>query len=240
MKRWNRRIVTWTLALVLGLTLTACGGGISTKEASLYMQGLMDSTYLGVYDPEYLELVDATENEVEQNRLDGLKTEYQANIAPAFKIGDESISEETRQAILDMLEEVYTHSKYQVKQAAKAEKDAFTVEIVVQPLTFFYDVYEEDFTQEAVDEFNAGFPELTDQGVLDAMSEEEHDAFWQRYEEGWAQMFLDLCRQRLDSGEIDYGDETSIIVQFKPDASDGLYTIPDTDFKNLDALILQY
>jgi hypothetical protein len=39
----------------LGLTLTACGGGISTKEASLYMQGLMDSTYLGVYDPEYLD-----------------------------------------------------------------------------------------------------------------------------------------------------------------------------------------
>jgi hypothetical protein len=139
-----------------------------------------------------------------------------------------------------MLEEVYTHSKYKVKQAAKAEKGCLYGRNSRTAADLFLTRIEEDFTQEAVDEFNAGFPELTDQGVLDAMSEEEHDAFWQRYEEGWAQMFLDLCRQRLDSGEIDYGDETSIIVQFKPDASDGLYTIPDTDFKNLDALILQY
>ena len=238
MKHLNTRVAA--LALVLGFILTACSGGISTKEASLYIQGLMDSTYLGVYDPDYLKLVNATESELEQDHLDGLETEYRVNIIPIFEIEDEIIRDETRQSILDMLEEVYTHAKYQVKQAAQAGEEAFTIEVAVQPLTFFYDVYQEDFTQEAVDEFNAEFPELFDEDALAAMSEEEYHTLCQQYEEEWAQMFLNLCQQRLDAGDMNYGEETSIVVQFRPDASDGLYTIPDTDFQNLDALILQY
>ena len=240
MKYWKKRIATLGLALALGVILTSCGGGASAQKAGLYIRGLMDSTYLGVYDPEYLKLVNATEREAEQDHLDGLKAEYEMNVAPVFEIRDECISDGTRQDILDMLEEVYTYSRYQVKQAVKAGDSAYNVEVAVQPLTFFFNVLEEDFTQEVVDEFNSGFPELADEAALDGMTEEEYREFWQRYEESWAQMFLSLCRQRLDSGKLNYGDETSIVVQFKPDASDGLYTIPDTDFKNLDGLILQY
>ena len=60
MKRMKRSIAL-CLVLVMALTLTACGGGVTAKDATALVQGNLDEIYLGKFDPEYLKLVDITE-----------------------------------------------------------------------------------------------------------------------------------------------------------------------------------
>ena len=66
-------------ALSCSLLLTACGGGgVSAFDATKYIQGLLDKTYLGEFD-EYMNVVDITENECEDDYISGLESEAEDN-----------------------------------------------------------------------------------------------------------------------------------------------------------------
>ena len=240
MKTRIKSLTALVAALALILSLSACGGDNGTKNAKVYIQGLMDETYLGVFNKDYLDLVDATENEAEEDYLGGLEAEYYNRFVPNFSIDDSYVTEETRDAAIDLLADVYKNAKYTVKDPTKSGEN-YAVEVEVEPVAVFYDVYEEDMNEEFYDTFNADFPEFDD-GTLDAMDQgsAEYEAFWTRYENAWLEAVIGLSRARLDAGNVTYQDADSIIVQFKPDPADGLYTITDTDFQNLDKLILAY
>ena len=60
------------LAAALALSLAACGGsGVNTEVATQYVQGILDRNYLGQYDADFLELIDCSEKEAEEDYLDG-------------------------------------------------------------------------------------------------------------------------------------------------------------------------
>lgn len=230
MKKW----LTGLIAVTLSLSLTACGGGgLTAFDATNYMQGLLDETYLGVYDPDYLTSVDIDEEQAEETYQKSLAVEYEY-FAENFKFSTEDLTEETKQATLDLLAELYKHARYEVKPAARTD-DGFTVEIVVQPVNLIAlvaDQYMEGYSAD----FNAAFSATT-QEQLAAMTEPEYAAFMTEYENTWASGIVALFQSHLD--ELGHLAPQSIIVSFKPD-SEGYYAISDNDFANVDALILAY
>ena len=67
MRKIWKRVTAAALSLTFVLSLSACGGGgLSADDATTYVQGILDENYKGVYDPDFLELIDITENEAEK------------------------------------------------------------------------------------------------------------------------------------------------------------------------------
>ena len=221
-------------ALALALSLTACGGsGLTTQDAADYMQGLLDATYLGQFSEDYLESVDLTEEEARESYEKGLDVAYRY-LAKNFQFNEEYVSEDTRQAATDLLAEIYTHARYRVDTTTKTDK-GFTLELSIQPIDLIPLVVEE-YLPAYLDAVAARYADTTQADVA-AMPAEEADAFWTAYENDWAMGIVELLSAHM--GELDYQEPVSLLVQFTPDA-DGYYTIPDTDFANLDYLILAY
>lgn len=220
-------------AIAMAVSLTACGGGVTSFDATSYMQGLMDETYLGVFSEDYMKSVDITEEEAQETYETGLETEYYY-FSQAFEFDDDYVSDESHQAVIDLLAEIYQHSKYEVKPATKLE-NGFAVEIIVEPIDIIPLIIEE-YMEQFNDDFNDLYSDMT-QEKLDAMSDAEYDDFWTEYENNWVMGIVDLFHEHME--ELGHLSAESIIVQFKKD-SDGYYGISDTDFSNLDALVLAY
>jgi len=60
--KFFHRITALLLAGVMALGLAACSS-VTPEDAETYIQGLLDASYLGQYNQEYLDLADITEEE---------------------------------------------------------------------------------------------------------------------------------------------------------------------------------
>lgn len=85
----------------------------------------------------------------------------------------------------------------------------------------------------AADDFNAQYDDVD----VASMSDDEYDTFYAAYDAAWAQLIIDLTREKLP--ELGYLDSSSLLVQVTED-EDGLWGIPQSDFDNLDWLIIDY
>lgn len=218
---------------LLALSLTGCGGGITTFDATAYIQGLLDETYLGKFSKDYMTMVGIDEEEAEATYRTSLEVEFQY-LADAFEFDQSYLEEEVYEDALDLIGELYQNARYEVKPATKTES-GFAVEVVIQPYDLVAVIYE-DYMNEFSTSFHAKYDEYTPER-LDTMSDAEYEAFFAEYENEWAKGVIQLFRDH--SSEGGYLKAQSIIVQFTPD-TDGLYSIGDNDFSNLDALILAY
>ena len=193
--------------------------------ASGYVQGILDSTYKGVYD-KYMETTDATEEEAEEGFEAGLEVE--ANyLAQYLSFGDYFASDEMdpdlKQEMVDYYRELYSHSQYEVGEAIKTDS-GYNVEVKVQPINILNDAMD-DLTA-YLDDFTA----RADNGEFDAMTDAE---FYKTYGEG----AMEILNSWMD--RFTYGEETAIVVLVYQD-EDGLYTISDNDFTNLDTNMVIY
>ncbi len=228
-----KKLITTLTAGLLALTLTACGGGLTTFDATAYIQGLMDETYLGKFSEEYMKSVNIDLEEAEKTYRNSLEVEFQY-LANAFELDQEYLSEEVYEDALDLLADIYQNARYEVKPATKTEK-GFAVEVVVQPYDIVAVIYEE-YMEDYGKTFNEKYTDYTAEKIQ-AMSDTQYEDFLTEYENDWASGILQLFRDHAAEGG--YLDAESIIIQLAPD-TDGLYTISDNDFSNLDALILAY
>lgn len=229
-----KKMITALTATLLALTLAACGGGgLTTFDATAYIQGLMDETYLGIFDPEYMESVDIDEEEAAETYRNSLEVEY-GYLADNFSFDTDYLTEETYEAALDMIAGLYQNARYEVKPATKTE-NGFAVEVVIQPYDLIA-VIADDHMETYSEGFRAKYDDVT-QADIDAMGDTEAEAFWTEYENDWANGVLDLFKDNASAGS--HLDGESIIVQMVAD-EDGYYSIADNDFANLDALILAY
>ena len=62
----GKRIAVLGAAAVLAAGLAACGG-VTKDDATVYVKGQIDSTYLGQYNEDYLKLMDMTEAEAAED-----------------------------------------------------------------------------------------------------------------------------------------------------------------------------
>ena len=170
MRKIWKRVTAAALSLTFVLSLSACGGGgLSADDATTYVQGILDENYKGVYDPDFLELIDITENEAEETYLSSLETEADF-FASAFLIDD--LTDELKAEVVDMYKQVYAKAKYTVDTATEVDDSTFGVKVTVEPLDVF------DRVAEALwgDTPDARAEALYSQDV-DSMTDEEYAAY---------------------------------------------------------------
>lgn len=240
MKRISKLAVVLAAALTLSLALTACDGiplPGSSFDATTYIKGTLDSTYLGIHDEAYLDLVESTEKECEEYYEQNITAEYEQRFSRYFEIDDEYITDETRDGIKDLLRQVYSNAKYEVEAATKLDGGEYSVKVTFHPISLFADFYEDDYDAFA-DELNARYEDVTTE-MLDAMTDEEYEAFQLKYQEDWASSLLKAMEPKLAS--VAYQDAVTKLIRVYPDENDNnYYTISDEDYMSMDGLILAY
>lgn len=116
--------------------------------------------------------------------------------------------------------------------ATKQDDKTYSVKVTVEPIDIFH-LVADALNGGAADDFNAQYDDVD----VASMSDDEYDAFYAAYDAAWAQLMIDLTREKLP--ELGYLDSSSLLVQVAED-EDGLWGIPQSDFDNLDWLIIDY
>lgn len=227
MKQLLKRIATAGMALALTLSLTSCsllGGSLTTTDATAYIQGLLDETYLGVFSEDYMDMVDISRTEAEETYLNGLEVEAEY-FADFMRISN--LTDEIKDEIMTLYKEIYAKADYTVESASKLDDRTFAIKVRVKPLDIMH------LVSEAMEDYMADFYNAYTDEEVEAMTDEEYDA----YDAEWAKRVIALCYEKLP--EMGYLDETSLVVQLAKDEDD-VWSIPDDDFSNLDYLIIDY
>ena len=199
-------------------------------NAKDYVQGLLDATYLGQFDDTYLALVDLTEEEAEAAYLDGLQAEWE-RFSQYFLLAPDQVSDETADAFLDFLAQLYARARFSADYATASDSGAYLVEVSVQPLCYFPTLLEDLPALRAQFEQTQAVPSAENEPDAAQPISTELD------EEAWAQQVLSLCEDSISL--LEYGEPVTITVRLTADEA-GRYGIGAQDFYNLDALILRY
>ena len=188
-----KRMAAAVVAMVTALALTACAGGF---DASKYVNGVLNNIYLGD-STGYMELVDITADEAKEEYEQGIGVE--ADFFLQY-YGLDSVSDDVYQQIVDMYKQIYSKSKFEVKDAVK-NGDDFNVEVVVSPIDVI--VNSEDAISTAVDDFvaNANPDDYTDDQVLN---------------DDLAKLVIKVINDNMSN--LGYQAEKSIIVKVEKDA----------------------
>lgn len=230
MKEYGKRGAAFLLALVLGVSLTACQKetgdtkGFTEHDAEIYVDGLMKENYMGEADEAYLELVGTHEEDVEALYENALAQDAEY----FFYMHDiDHPTDELREEVQEMYREIYKYTKYEIVSAAKQEDGSFSVKLNVFPIDIAQTVSE--MKNSATEEFYEKYP----QSDINAMGDEEYEEL----EEEWTQLIMELYRNAMK--EIGNMTEKSISILVEQN-SEGLYTINNDDFARLDELIIDY
>lgn len=226
----RRAVLAFVLFAALVVQLAGCtgGGNVNQFTVEVYIQGQLDTYYKGQVSSDYQELMDVTPDEVRSNYEEGLEVEF-LYMAQWFEIETDVISEEIYDRGVALMEKVYSHSSYTVKEPVKNNDGNYMIEVEVQPVDVFAQVYDGD----ALVDFVNGFWETYADVDLSAMSDAEYLA----YENAWAEGILTLCEQA--EANAGYLEAESVVLQVKQD-DDGMYSLSQSDFDTIDGMILAY
>lgn len=229
------------LAIVLALCLLLCAGCSTTMaqinqyNAVLFVQGVLDETYTGAPDRNYLQLLDLTAEDAEETYRNNLKSEFSQRLAVRFEIDEAFLKNDLRTSYLELLETVYAKASYTVAQATALDHGRYCVEVSIVPVTFFQAAYADGYAKLRAD-FEKKNPLPDDEKKEDMTSAQIRKAE-ENFARKWAQEVYDYLYARLDA--VTTGPAVTKLVLVTPDRS-GVYTLSPTDFQDLDDLILQY
>jgi len=214
----------------MALGLCACGGEkekatFGEEEARTYVEGLMKASYLGQSDPGYLELVDGTEDDVEQIFHNNLHLESQFfQWLWEIEFPDDDFEEKVE----DLFKDIYSHIQWQVTAVEKGEEDAFSVTLEIRPLNIINLVFDA-LTSGGMNEFLEKYP----YEVQMAMDDEEYQAM----DKEFAQLILDVYQKQMPY--IGYTETKTVTVQLVKD-EDGYYYMKDEDLTKINDLVIDY
>ena len=227
MKTVVHRVTAWLLACTLALGLAACFFN-DTAATETYTQGLLDASYLGQYNQEYLDLADITE---EESRTE----DYEWNTAAEAEILREYLAIQSTDAAVqqsvDLVKEIYSHSRYSVTGASKLEDGSYAVTVSIQPMDILIRYQNQTDVNEIWMTVLAEHG-VMDQAALDAMSDEEYMAL----EDIYAAAVLDGIQALVP--EMGYGPEQSVVLQLQLEGD--TYTLVGTDWQHLDSMMIDY
>lgn len=238
MKKTCKTLAALALMLTMSLSLVACdavsgdlgdllGGKI---DATGYMKGQLDEIYLGVFDPDYLDMVEATEAEAQETYEGGMESEVESF---NYYFGVEYPTEEHNARMVELYKQVYAKADYTVVDSAKLEDGSHTVKITVRPLDII------QLMNAAFVDFSESFEAKFADVDTDAMTEEEFNDWYENtYDLGYQNGLADLFESLIPT--MGYMEEKSISVQIEKDPTDGYYALNEDDFANLDLLIIDY
>ncbi len=235
MKKMMSRALTAVLAAALLILLSGCSLLSGEGRVTDLVQGNLDHIYLGEYDESYLALVDLSEEEAETEYQAGLR--YEAEYF-AYYFGilteDESfddLSPALQQEIINLYDEIYSHSSYTVEPAVRQRDGSYTVKVRIHPIDIMVqaiELYENDGYAPLLDYFS-------ENSEIDwtTITEEEYWADTNRYGE----LVVDMVRSLLP--ELGYGEEKSQVIQVE-ETEDGYLQINGDDFAIFDEYVITY
>ncbi|MCI8687131.1 MAG: hypothetical protein HFF57_02300 [Lawsonibacter sp.] len=216
-----KRLAAGAVAACLLVTLTACGGGITEKDAEVYVKGHLDAAYLGTHTKEYIDLVeDMTEDDIDEMHQNNITWEAEILLEDFFQV--EYPTDEMTQRAKELIEKIYSKSKYTVGTGSKTKDGDFVVEVTVSPIEVLNLITDEDL-----------FDALEQSGYAEAVTDEEVEAADAVY----GMLALDLLEQALP--QLTYGEDQIIMLQLKPD-DDGYYTLVETGIQKVDEVMIDY
>lgn len=230
MRKWRRTLAAVMAAAVLA-ALSGCQS--TTKDATIYVKGELDATYLGTYDKDYIDVVkDMTEADAKEKYENNV--EWEAEILVDYLM-NALLVESPTDAVYDRAEEVvakiYSNAKYTVADAEKLKSGDIAVEVTISPIEVIPNLTA-DFAEEA------WYSVLEDNGItteeqMSALSDEEYETL----DEQFALALLD----ELDSlaGKVEYGEDQVVMLQMKKD-SDGYYSLVESGWQKLDEIMIDY
>ena len=216
------------LAALLCFSLAACGGSgdLTATEATTYVQGLLDRTFLGQFNEDYMDLVGTSKETMEEYYRDGLVTEAERFIY-YYDLVD--VDDDLKQEIVDFYEQLYKSSKYEVAPAAKLSTGGFACEVTVYSIDLAGAM--DDPTEEL---YNSIFGQYTNEEIQ-AMSDEDYAQLEVQWREGVVDLAYDALPNITNSETATY-----ITVQVKLDEEDDMWSLVDTDFDAVDSAIIAY
>lgn len=220
-KKLLKRMVAGTLSLCLLGALTACGGGLTEKDAETYIKGHLDAYYLGTYAQEYIELVeDMTEDDAKEMHRDNVEWEAEYLLQEFMEV--DYPTDEMAQRAEELIEEVYSKAQYKVGSGSKTKDGDFVVEVAVSPIEVMSLLTEDDFSSA-----------LEESGFNAAETEEAAAAADAVY----GMLMLDKLEELMP--QLTYGEDQIIMLQLKAD-EDGYYTLVDSGMQKLDEVMIDY
>jgi len=227
---WKRTLAAAAAAALL-TALTGCQS--TTKDATIFVKGELDATYLGTYDQAYIDVVeDMTEADAKQKYEDN--AEWEAEYLVDYLMDSYMVqvpSDEVYDRAEEVVKKIYSNAKYTVADAEKLKSGDIAVEVTVSPIEVI-PLLTTDFAQDAWDsilEENG----ITSQEEMDAVSDEDYAAMDERF----AMTLLDEL-ERL-AGQAEYGEDQVIMLQMKKD-DDGYYSLVEAGIQKLDEVIIDY
>lgn len=238
------RAVSTALGLEVGwdsetstVVLSSIPFTITGEEAQALVQGNLDELYLGKYDESYLDLVDITADEAEAGHLQNILGEseyfslYWGIVMPENGESFDTMDTTVKNEIIDLITEIYTHSKYTVGTPVEQADGSYTVDVTVSPIdvvTRAVEVYESG-TYAPLNDFNAKY----DGEALANMTDAEYAAYSVEY----ANMIIDLVQAQMDN--VGYLADQTITLTVSKDAN-GAFGADDEGWQNIDTIIIDY
>lgn len=239
MKNTPKRIAVFILILCAALTLSACGIlelALNREFVTNLVRGNIDAVYQGKYDPEYLDMVDITEKEAEQDYIYGLEIEaeffanYWGIVDAAYGESYADLNENMKNDIIELYREIYSHSKYEVQNAVAQRDGSYTVKVLVEPI---------DIMEQAFDLYNSNeYAPLNDfwakyeHADFNSTSDEDYIAYVHEYGEIIVQMIRDLLPN------LGYKEQKSLVIQVGE--VEGSFGVNQDDFMNFDNYVIYY
>lgn len=217
-----KKLALAPLLLALALLLTACGVGGAV--ASRLVQGNLDAIYFGEPGEDYLELVNATPEDIEETYQQGMEVEAQTF---AYYYSVDYLPDDLLAEIADMYKQIYQSAKYEVGTASELSDGSYAVPVTVYPLNILELVNERG--AEYTEAYNAQFTD----GQIASMTEEEY----MEYDAGWARTIVQCCLDCIP--DMDYMEPESLVIQVAQD-SDGYWRMNEDDFAAFDAVVIYY
>ncbi len=225
MRGWKRALAAAGAAAML-VVLAACQN--VAKDATVYIQGELDATYLGTINEGYLDVVeDMTQADAQAKYEYNLQAEGEYLLS---YLGVELPTDGVYQRAQELVGEIYSHAKYTVADAQLLKSGDIAAEVTVSPIEIMTLIPEEFYAQtwENVKQ-QAG---VSDDQVA-VMSDEEY----QQLDEQYAMALLDELEGLM--GQLTYGTDQTILLQMKQD-EEGYYTLVETGMQQLDEMIIDY
>lgn len=129
MKRWKKALAAGGAGVLLAL-LAACGS--VARDATVYIQGELDATYLGQVSQEYLDVVEGmTEADARE------KYEYNVQAESQYLLnylGVELPTDGAYRRAEEVVGEIYSHAKYTVADAEMLKSGDIAAEVTISPI----------------------------------------------------------------------------------------------------------
>ena len=219
-----KALTALTASLLCLLVLTSC----SEKprfDASFYVTGVLNETYKGTATPEFLDMVQQTEDDMQAHYMESLSAES-AYFFSAWDLDHLRLTEETKENLANLFAQIYAKASYTVAPA-QALSDGYAVGVTIHPITIMTS------TPISLDDIQSLCPQIDEN-----MSYLEQMPFLDDYENAWTQGLIDVYTEELP--RLSYGEPVELLVHITQDKDSGLFSMSDADLARIDSLILPY